>query len=89
MGNRADLGGVVRKSNDPGLPEGTRGFFTVFDYGEPGKDRDTISPVFFDFDVPASNCEFIRTDPTAPSNSIQIVIETGNIQVRGETAALQ
>lgn len=82
VGNRADVGGVVRKSNDPGLPEGTRGFFTVFDHGEPGKDRDTISPVFFDFQVPAANCEFILTDPTAPSNIVQIVIESGNIQVR-------
>lgn len=82
VGTRADVGGVVRRSNDPGLPEGTRGFFTVFDHGEPGKERDTISPVFFDFEVPASACELILTDQTAPSNIVQIVIESGNIQVR-------
>ena len=82
VGTRADFGGVVRNSNDPGLPEGTRGFFTVFDHGEPGKDRDTISPVFFDFVVPASNCQFIANDTTAPSNLVQIVIESGNVQVR-------
>ena len=82
VGTRADVGGVIRKSNDAGLPEGTRGFFTVFDHGEPGKGRDTISPVFFDFDVPASACENILGDATAPSNLVQIVIEAGNVQVR-------
>lgn len=82
VGTRADVGGVVRRSNDAGLPEGTRGFFTVFDHGEPGKGRDTISPVFFDFDVPASACLNILGDPTAPSNLVQIVIEAGNVQVR-------
>jgi hypothetical protein len=82
IGTRADIGGTLTKSNDPGLPEGTRGFFTVFDHGEPGKDRDTISPVFFDFVVPASACENILGDVTAPSNQVQIPIEAGNIQVR-------
>lgn len=82
VGTRADVGGVVRNSNDPGIPDGTSAFFTVFDNGEPGKDRDTISPVFFDFQAPPSNCQFIAGDPTAPSNFVQFVITAGNIQVR-------
>jgi hypothetical protein len=86
LGNRADIGGTIRNSNDPGLPEGTRGFFTVFDIGEPGKDKDSISPVFFDSKVPVSACQNILTDPTAPSGLIQILIESGNIQVRSSIA---
>lgn len=82
IGTRADIGGTIKKSNDPGLPEGTRGFFTVFDNGEPGKDKDTISPVFFDFAVGPEACQNILGDPTAPSNFVQFVIEAGNIQVR-------
>lgn len=80
---RADVGGTVRNTNDPGL-DGQNGFFTVFDYGEPGKGRDTISPVFFSppNQPPTSACELILGDPTAPSNIVQIPIDTGNIQAR-------
>jgi hypothetical protein len=80
---RADIGGTVRNTNDPNL-DGLNGFFTVFDYGEPSKGTDTISPVFFGppDQPPTSACEFILGDPTAPSNIIQIPIDTGNIQAR-------
>lgn len=80
---RADIGGTVRNTNDPNL-DGQNGFFTVFDFGEPGKGRDTISPVFFSppDQPPTSACELILGDPTAPSNIVQIPIETGNIQAQ-------
>lgn len=82
-GTRADIGGTVRNTNDPNL-DGQNGFFTVFDFGEPGKGRDTISPVFFSppNQPPTSACELILGDPTAPSNIIQIPIDTGNIQAQ-------
>lgn len=83
VGTRADIGGTVRHTNDPTF-EGLRGFFTVFDNGEPGKDHDTISPVFFDNVVGPEACQNILGDPTAPSNQVQIPIEAGNIQVRGQ-----
>ena len=78
---RADIGGTVRNTNDPAL-DGQNGFFTVFDFNEPGKRRDTISPVFFSppDQPPTTACELILGDPTAPSNLVQIPIETGNIQ---------
>ncbi len=82
-GTRADIGGTVRNTNDPNL-DGQNGFFTVFDFGEPGKGTDTISPVFFSppDQPPTSACELIPGDPTAPSNVIQLPIDTGNIQAR-------
>lgn len=82
IGTRADMGGVVRNSNDPSIPDGTSAFFTVFDNGEPGKDADTISPVFFDFVVGPQACQNILGDATAPSNQVQFPITAGNIQVR-------
>jgi hypothetical protein len=66
----------VTKSNDPGLPPGIRGFWTVFDNGEPGT-LDTISSVYFDDVVPASSCQDIGEDDFA-----QMPIEGGNIQVK-------
>lgn len=80
---RADIGGTVRNTNDPNL-DGLNGFFTVFDFGEPGRGRDTISPVFFSpaDQPPTSACRLILGDPTAPSNVVQIPIESGNIQAR-------
>ena len=81
IGTRADIGGTLRNTNDPTL-EGQKGFFTVFDNGEPGQGRDTISPVFFDTAVGPEACQNILGDTTAPSNAVQLVITAGNIQVR-------
>jgi hypothetical protein len=74
-GNRASLGGTVKSTNDPAL-DGDRAFFTVFDNGEPGKDNDTISLVFFDEQVGPEACQFI-----GPSDFPQIPIDAGNVQV--------
>lgn len=75
-GNRASIGGIVRSTNDPNL-DGQRAFFTVYDNGEPGKGKDTISVVFFDNEVPASACRFIQ-----PGDFDQMPISAGNIQVK-------
>ncbi len=78
VGNRASLGGSVRKSSDPVFnDEFDAAFFTVFDNGEPGADSDTISEVFFDNVVEPSACQFIGADDFP-----QIPIESGNVKVR-------
>lgn len=75
VGNRASFGGAVRNSTDPAF-EGQNGFFTVFDNGEPGKDSDTISLVFFD-PITADACLGI-----GPNDFDQMPIDGGNIQVK-------
>lgn len=78
VGNRASLGGSIRKTSDPVFnDEFDAAFFTVFDNGEPGADNDTISEVFFDNVVEPSACQFIGADDFP-----QIPIESGNVQVR-------
>jgi hypothetical protein len=74
--NGASIGGRVRSTNDPNL-DGQSAFFTVFDNGEPGKGKDTISLIFFDGDVGPDACRFV-----APGDFPQVPINAGNIQVR-------
>jgi hypothetical protein len=75
-GQRASFGGTVRSTNDPAL-NGNRGFFTVFDNGEPGRGADTISLVFFDEQVGVEACQSIGANDFP-----QIPIDAGNVQVR-------
>jgi hypothetical protein len=75
-GNRASIGGTVRSTNDPAF-DGQRGFFTVYDNGEPGKGNDTISLVFFDGVVGPEACQQI-----GPNDFPQMPIDAGNIQVK-------
>ena len=76
-GNRASMGGSIRKTSDPVFnDEFDAAFFTVFDNGEPGANNDTISEVFFDNVVEPSTCQFIGADDFP-----QIPIESGNVQV--------
>ena len=78
VGNRASFGGTVRKSSDPVFnDEFDAAFFTVYDNGEPGADKDTISLIFFDNVVGPESCQFI-----GPNDFEQIPIEAGNVQVR-------
>ena len=78
VGNRASLGGSIRKTSDPVFnDEFDAAFFTVFDNGEPGAGNDTISEVFFDNVVEPSACQFIGADDFP-----QIPIESGQVQVR-------
>lgn len=81
FGNVAILGGFVRRTNDPNLVDAA--YFSVQDNGEPGKNNDLISSVYFFDDDPnttgsPSGCEIIPPLPMVP-------IEAGNIQVRGGT----
>ena len=78
VGNRASFGGSIKKSSDPVFnDEFDAAFFTVFDNGEPGAGKDTISEVFFDNVVEPSTCQFIGADDFP-----QIPIQAGNVQVR-------
>ena len=78
VGNRASFGASVRKTSDPVFnDEFDAAFFTVFDNGEPGAGKDTISEIFFDNVVEPSACQFIGADDFP-----QIPIESGNVQVR-------
>jgi hypothetical protein len=78
VGNRASFGASVRKTSDPVFnDEFDAAFFTVFDNGEPGGGKDTISEIFFDNVVEPSACQFIGADDFP-----QIPIESGNVQVR-------
>jgi hypothetical protein len=78
VGNRASFGASVRKTSDPVFnDEFDAAFFTVFDNGEPGAGKDTISEIFFDNVVEPSACQFIGADDFP-----QIPIENGNVQVR-------
>ena len=78
VGNRASLGGSIRKTSDRVFnDEFDAAFFTVFDNGEPGANNDTISEVFFDNVVEPSACQFIGADDFP-----QIPIESGGVQVR-------
>jgi hypothetical protein len=74
-GNRASFGGVVR-GNDPAL-NGQNGFFTVYDNGEPGKGKDTVSLIFFANPPGPEACKFI-----GPDDFPQMPITAGNVQVR-------
>ena len=78
VGNRASFGASVRKTSDPVFnDEFDAAFFTVFDNGEPGGGKDTISEIFFDNVVEPSACQFIGADDFP-----QIPIESGSVQVR-------
>ena len=78
VGNRASFGGSVKKTSDPVFnDEFDAAFFTVFDNGEPGNGKDTISEIFFDNVVEPSACQFIGANDFP-----QIPIESGNVQVR-------
>jgi len=76
IGNVAFFGGTTRRTNDPNLV-GTV-FFSVEDNGEPGRNADRISEVFFTSDNPDPQiCEDFPSGffPTFP-------IESGNISIR-------
>ncbi|MGI8409307.1 MAG: hypothetical protein ACR2M8_05450 [Pyrinomonadaceae bacterium] len=76
IGNVAFFGGTTRRTNDPNLV-GTV-FFSVEDNGEPGRNADRISEVFFTSNNPDPQiCEDFPSGffPTFP-------IESGNISIR-------
>jgi hypothetical protein len=78
-GNTAVFGGTVKKQNDPGLEEFDSAFFIVQDNGEPGKNLDQISTVYFDNVVGPEACL-----ETATNTFLLQPIESGNINVRDD-----
>jgi hypothetical protein len=80
VGNIAVFGGTTKRTNDPNLVDAV--FFSVQDNGEPGKDRDKISSVFFWDDDPATQGDPQACLLTGPLDFPLETIESGNIQVR-------
>lgn len=77
VGNRARAAGVVYDTNDPNLFNNTA-VFEVYDKGNPGKDNDTISLVYFsppNSPPPTEGyCQFFEDFP-------QMAIDKGNVKV--------
>lgn len=83
VGNIAFFGGTIRRTNDPNLVD--TAFFSVQDNGEPGKDRDKISPLVFNDDDPTTNPGDPQTCVLIEPGDVNFPLETiegGNIQVR-------
>ncbi|MGI8788177.1 MAG: hypothetical protein ACR2HG_10495 [Pyrinomonadaceae bacterium] len=77
VGNRARVAGVVRNTNDPNLDNNTA-VFEVVDNGNPGRDNDTISLVFFSPpNSPPPTPLYCQTFENFP----QMPIDNGNIKV--------
>lgn len=83
IGNVAIFGGTTRRTNDPSLIDAV--YFSVQDNGEPGKDRDKISRVFFFDDDPSTVGDPQLCQGNVVSDFPLETIESGNIQVRGGT----
>ena len=81
VGNIAIFGGTVRRTNDPSLVDAV--FFTVQDNGEPGRDRDKISSVFFWDDDPNTTGDPQACLATGANDFPFNTIESGNVQVKG------
>ena len=79
VGNIAIFGGTESKTNDPI----DTAYFTVQDNGEPGKDRDKISRLFFWDDDPTTTGDPQACLLTGPLDFPLETIDSGNIQVRG------
>lgn len=79
VGNIAIFGGLTRRTNDPNLVDAA--YFTVQDNGEPGKDNDQISSVFFFDEDPTTTGDPQGCLVTGPNDFPFNTIEAGNIQV--------
>jgi hypothetical protein len=77
-GNRAKIGGVIRKSNDPTLPPGAFAWFQVFDNGE-GANAPPDRSSLIGFGDEAANEAFCNS-PNLPRFGPWDV--RGNVQVR-------
>ncbi len=77
VGNRANIAGVVRNTNDPNLDNNTAGF-TVYDNGNPGRDNDAITLVYFSPpNMPPPTPAYCQAFENFP----QMPIDNGNIKV--------
>ena len=80
VGNTAILGGFVRRTNDPNLVDAA--YFEVQDNGEPGKNKDLISGVYFYDDDPNTTGSPALCQANNPSDFYLMPIDSGNIQVK-------
>ena len=84
--NAAIIAGFTKRTNDPNLP--VAGAFYVQDNGEPGshgETRDLITLVnFLNPAVSPNLCGFFTLQDFLDNNSPPILIDGGNIQVRGQ-----
>lgn len=80
VGNVAIFGGTTRRTNDPNLVDAV--YFSVQDNGEPGKNRDKISRVFFFDDDPTTTGDPQLCQFNTPTDFPLETIESGNIQVK-------
>jgi hypothetical protein len=83
VGNIAIFGGTVRRTNDPNLVDAA--YFAVQDNGEPGKNSDMITPVFFNDTDPTTNPGDPQACGELDLTPFLVPIESGNIQVKGGT----
>lgn len=83
IGNVAFFGGTTRRTNDPNLVDAV--YFSVQDNGEPGRDRDKISRVFFFDDDPNTVGDPQLCQGNVLGDFPLETIESGNIQVRSST----
>lgn len=80
IGNTAFFGGMTRRTNDTNLDEAV--YFSVQDNGEPGKDRDKISRVFFFDDDPSTTGDPQLCQGNVVGDFPMETIDAGNIQLR-------
>jgi hypothetical protein len=80
VGNIAIMGGTTKRTNDPNLVDAV--YFSVQDNGEPGREQDRISRVFFFDDDPATTGNPQLCQLTGPTDFPLEVIVRGNVQVR-------
>jgi hypothetical protein len=82
IGNVAFFGGLTRRTNDndPNLDEAV--YFSVQDNGEPGKNRDMISRVFFFDDDPTTTGDPQLCQGNVLGDFPMEPIDAGNIQLR-------
>ncbi len=79
-GNLVFFGGTTRRTNDPNLVDAV--YFSVEDNGEPGRNIDRISTVFFFDDDPDTTGDPQLCMNNQPGDFPMLPIESGNISVR-------
>jgi hypothetical protein len=83
IGNVAFMGGTTKRTNDPSLIDAV--YFSVQDNGEPGRDNDKISRVFFFDDDPNTTGDPQLCQGNQLGDFPLETIESGNVQVKGGT----
>ena len=81
-GNTAVLGGFIKRTNDPNLVDAA--YFIVQDNGEPGKDSDKISSVYFFDNDPNTTGSPALCEQTPPDAFPLMTIDSGNIRVTSD-----